>query len=241
MFSRHVSEQLGYYVYRLIDPRNGETFYVGKGKNNRVFDHAKGKTDDKGEDRITSKLDRIRAIQIASFEVQHVIHRHGLDERTAESIEAALIDAYPGLTNLVIGKKSRAVGVMHANEIIELYEAEMLVIKHKLLMITINRTAASESIYEAVRYAWKLDKKKAEEAEYVLAVLEGLVVGVFVATEWLVASSENFEHRADRSPRIGFRGVEAPEQVQNQYLRRRVPNEFRRPGMANPVKYAFPV
>ena len=26
-------------VYRLIDPRNGETFYVGRGKGNRVFSH----------------------------------------------------------------------------------------------------------------------------------------------------------------------------------------------------------
>ena len=30
-FSDEVSKKLGYYVYRLIDPRNGDTFYVGKG------------------------------------------------------------------------------------------------------------------------------------------------------------------------------------------------------------------
>ena len=34
--------KMNYYVYRLIDPRNGETFYVGKGKGNRVFQHMKG-------------------------------------------------------------------------------------------------------------------------------------------------------------------------------------------------------
>ena len=38
-FSPEVCEKLGYYVYRLIDPRNGQTFYVGKGKGNRVFAH----------------------------------------------------------------------------------------------------------------------------------------------------------------------------------------------------------
>jgi len=31
-FSTETSEALKYYVYRLIDPRDGQTFYVGKGK-----------------------------------------------------------------------------------------------------------------------------------------------------------------------------------------------------------------
>ena len=39
MFSSEVTEQLKYYVYRLIDPRTGLTFYVGKGKGNRVYAH----------------------------------------------------------------------------------------------------------------------------------------------------------------------------------------------------------
>lgn len=41
-FPSEVFDKLGYYVYRLIDPRNGDTFYVGKGQRNRVFDHIKG-------------------------------------------------------------------------------------------------------------------------------------------------------------------------------------------------------
>jgi len=31
MFTKEVSDLLKYYLYRLIDPRNGETFYVDKG------------------------------------------------------------------------------------------------------------------------------------------------------------------------------------------------------------------
>ena len=30
-----------YYVYRLVDPRTLQTFYVGKGKGSRVFDHVR--------------------------------------------------------------------------------------------------------------------------------------------------------------------------------------------------------
>jgi len=36
-FSEEVIEKIGHYVYRLIDPRNGNTFYVGRGQGNRVF------------------------------------------------------------------------------------------------------------------------------------------------------------------------------------------------------------
>ena len=30
-----------FYLYHLIDPRNQIPFYVGKGKNNRMYDHEK--------------------------------------------------------------------------------------------------------------------------------------------------------------------------------------------------------
>lgn len=36
-FSKDVKSKLNYYVYMLIDPRNGQTFYVGKGKGNRYL------------------------------------------------------------------------------------------------------------------------------------------------------------------------------------------------------------
>lgn len=77
-FSEEVCEKLGNYVYRLIDPRNGETFYVGKGKANRVFDHAAGVSagDGDGDQILGAKLDRIRAIKNAGLSVTHVIHRH---------------------------------------------------------------------------------------------------------------------------------------------------------------------
>ncbi|MEE9433620.1 MAG: hypothetical protein V3V15_05230 [Sphingorhabdus sp.] len=236
-FSKLVCDKLGAYVYRLIDPRNGETFYVGKGLGNRVFDHALGENISDEEVDGSTRLSRIREIMLAGFSVQHVIHRHGLDNKTAMQVEAALIDAYPGLTNVITGKGSRSVGAMHADQVKALYEAKELELQHNVVMITINRSSADDSVYEAVRYAWKLNHKRAEKACYVLAVVHGLVVGVFVAKEWLPATPENFEGRETRESRFGFRGSEASEDIQKLYLRKRVPASFRKRGASNPVKY----
>ena len=49
-FPSDVCDKLGNYVYRLIDPRNGETFYVGKGKGNRVFSHIQAEENLDGDD-----------------------------------------------------------------------------------------------------------------------------------------------------------------------------------------------
>lgn len=114
MFTPEVIEQLQYYVYRLIDPRNGQTFYVGKGKGNRVFAHVEGalknykgqKFEDKDEDEVSAKIQQIREIKNAGLEVIHIIQRYGLTEKEAFEVEAALIDVYGELTNLQSGHNS---------------------------------------------------------------------------------------------------------------------------------------
>ena len=63
-------------------------------------------------------------MRLAGFEVAHVIHRHGMDEKTAFEVEFALIDAYPGLTNIVGGAGGNDFGVIRAQEIIRRYTAE---------------------------------------------------------------------------------------------------------------------
>lgn len=195
-FPAEVARKLKTYVYRLIDPRNGETFYVGKGQGDRVFSHIRGEQKLEG-DELDNKLKRIREMRIAGFEVAHVIHRHGMDEKTAFEVEAALIDAYPGLTNIVGGAGGNDYGTMHAKEIIRRYSAEPAVFQHKALLISVNRTATETSLYEATRYAWKISKSKAKDAEVILATLQGLIVGAFVADDWLEATAENFPGRED--------------------------------------------
>ena len=237
-FPADVARKLKTYVYRLIDPRNGETFYVGKGKSNRVFAHIRAEQNLEG-DELDNKLKRIREIRVAGFEVAHVIHRHGMDDKTAVEVEAALIDAYPGLTNIVSGAGSTDCGTMHAKEIISRYCAKEAVFRHKALLISINRSVATASLYEATRYAWKVSKSKAKKAKVVLATVRGLIVGAFVAHDWLEATAANFPGHEDAPGRLGFVGKEAPVEISNLYVGKRVPDEYRKPGAANPIKYTW--
>jgi hypothetical protein len=235
-FTPEVAEKLKTYVYRLIDPRNGETFYVGKGRGNRVFAHIREQVED---DDPSNKLRRIRDIHLAGFEVAHVIHRHGMDDRTAFEVEAALLDAYPGLTNMASGLGNADFGAMHAKEIVRRYAAEPAVFQHKALLISVNRSAADASLYEATRYAWKVSLSKAKQAKVILSTRQGLIVGAFVASQWLEATSENFPGREAVPGRFGFAGTEAPEVIRSLYVGRRVPDEYRKPGSANPVRYTW--
>ncbi len=239
MFTREIAKELEYYVYRLIHPRDGSTFYVGKGQGNRVFEHALGEHD-VDQDKMSEKLTRIHEIRIAGFEVQHVIHRHGMDSKTAYEVEAALLDAYPGTTNIAGGHHSGDRGVMHANEAIEKFKAEVAEIKHNMIAIIINKYAAELGVYGAVQLSWKLDKRRAEKAEYILAIVHGQIVGVFVAHKWMPATTTNFPHHHDAPERLGFEGIEAPENIQRLYMRKLLPERYRRRGAANPVKYVQP-
>lgn len=228
-FSEEVCERLGNYVYRLIDPRNGETFYVGKGRNNRVFDHAAGVVGLANDDSPTlgSKLDRIRAIKNAGLEVLHVIHRHEIPDAAVFEVEAALIDAYPGLTNIQGGHASSDRGPMNHVELLDKYSLPTFPQnpEHKLVLININKLEDRfdrRAIYNLVRYCWRISRSRAEDAQYVLAVVRGVVVGAFEAERWMPATRENFPDipYADGSEahRLGFVGRDASTEIWDLYV-----------------------
>jgi uncharacterized protein len=139
---------------------------------------------------------------------------------------------------------------MRKQEIIKLYEvAEEAVFPdgERLLLICINRTIEIEdeaySLYDKVRYSWKVSPTRAEQANYVLAVAHGLIIGVFEADEWLPATKENFGGEIpgrygnweNQNGRSGFRGREASDGVKKRYLHKRVPDELR--GHGGPIRY----
>ena len=137
-FPEEVMEELKWYVYRLVDPRNGETFYVGKGKENRIFAHLNAQRNRSCEIAEGLKQQRINEIRSTGLDVQPIVHRHGMSsEATAYEVEAALIDAYPGLVNKVAGRGSKDRGTKHAAEIIAEYKAEPFKVGEPLILISI--------------------------------------------------------------------------------------------------------
>lgn len=229
-FPPGVGEHLKFYVYRLIDPRNGETFYVGKGKGDRVFEHARGASSvTPDESAVSPNFQRIKEIVAAGLDVAHVIHRHGIKDPTvAYEIEAALIDAYlPGLANKVKGHHWE-LGCQHVNVIIandRAFEA-----KEKLLLIYIGRQfgVSGISVYDAVRTAWRINVERAKLYKLVLAHRGGLVVGAFRPQgDWLEATKQTFPwFDKDLPGKRGFQGVEADQATKDLYVGWRVPEEY---------------
>ena len=244
-FPAEVSNALNFYVYRLIDPRNGETFYVGKGKGNRVFAHASGAKDafepaEVEDDRplLSDKLSRIYDILKSGLSVQHVIHRHGLDNKTAYEVEAALIEAYPAVTNIAGGHGSLDRGVAHSSEIIRRYMAEEAVVDDPAVEIIVRHSSGKNELYDATRFSWRISQVRANKAQLALAVENGLIIGVFEIDEWLPATASNFPGLIDpdtESDRFGFVGREAAQHLKEKYRGKKVAPRAR--GAANPIRY----
>lgn len=208
MFSQKVQEELGYYVYCLVDPRDKKIFYIGKGVGNRVFAHACDALE--YEDANTDKLEKIREIMKSGYEVEHYIIRHKLTEEDAFTVESVLIDflTYQEfnteslLTNIVAGHHQWNEGIKTVDQIMQIYDCEPLLLKpgHKLLMVNLNRTYMKKSedgmrvnsdLYEITRKYWKVSKHNADQIDYLLGVYKGVVRCVLKpTTEWLP-----FKHR----------------------------------------------
>jgi hypothetical protein len=138
---------------------------------------------------------------------------------------------------------------MRRKEIMQLYQSAedaMFPDGAKLLLIIVNKTIENPDLdlYDSVRYSWKISRRRAAKADYVLAVAYGLIVGVFEPEEWMEATQAkfpdippkhgNWDHQEGRS---GFRGRRAPDHIKNLYLRKRVPKELRKKGAAAPFRY----
>lgn len=224
--SSKVIENLGYYVYLYVDPRDETIFYVGKGCGSRCVTHLK----EGGEN---EKVKRIAAIRKSGCEPRIDILVHGLldDEQgsnAALQIEAAIIDLIgrKKLTNKVRGWNSEAFGRMELKQIVSLYDPKQINIKEPALLIRINQLfrfgMTPIELYDATRGVWRIGGDR-EKVELAFAVFQGVVREVYSVSQWMSAGS-SFSTRMTanndlRDPkRWEFVGVIADGAVRKKYV-----------------------
>jgi hypothetical protein len=245
MFDEKTQQQLKAYVYMLIDPRDNKPFYIGKGNNNRVFQHLERAINN--EDVNNLKYEQITQILSSGYKVKHLIIRHGLKDNEAFDVECALIDSFEyfgfNLSNIVSGHNSIEKGLMTSDEVIALYNAQPLEeLEINCLIININRTyqrhSGVDAIYNATKETWRM-RNPINKIEYVLSEYHGLIVEVFKVTEWYTKMRKTkHKNEIDRKEYLGygFNGVVADQECRNKYLNKSIAH-LKKKGAANVIRY----
>lgn len=233
-FSESVSEKLGYYVYSLRDPRDNSIFYIGKGVGNRIFEHLNAAL---ARPTSNEKLDTIRAIHDAGLEVIHFIHRHGLSEKEAFEVEAALIDfvGLAGLTNQVHGYATDDRGLMSVVEVVAKYQAPLVTINEPSILITVNRlyrrAMGAGELYEITRGNWWIGERR-KAARYAFAVYRGVVREVYRIDHWEQVTARRPEQKHQK--RWRFEGRVA---IELQHYVGGSVEQYSTLGAQNPIHY----
>lgn len=248
MFDEKTQSALQAYVYMLIDPRSNKPFYIGKGNNNRVFDHLNCAIDVKNNDISNLKYDTIRELNGKGIEPIHMIVRHGLTDEHAFQVECALIDAlkYLGanLTNAVGGHNSIEKGIMSTSHIKARYQAAPLEeISSDCVIININKTYSrslgQNAIYEATKGVWRM-KNPSGKIKIVLSEYHGLIVEVFDVDEWYSEErgyGSNAKKAGEKYLGYGFNGCVAPEETRRKYIYKSIAH-LKKKGAANVIRYS---
>lgn len=225
------NEKKRYYVYRLVDPRTFHTFYVGKGCGNRLFDHAKAAKEliSEDEDAASLKYQLISEIIASGKEVVCFIHRWGLSQSTAFEVEAALIDCYPGLTNIQSGHGDErgVISVDDFEKMSNLQEYKEPNEDYIIIKTSKGAIEANGSLYEATRRSWRADLNRAKRYKYVLSVVYGIVREVYKVSIWYTLPTG----------RIAFEGEPTTDSIASKVKGKRIPDKYKQKGAANPFMY----
>ena len=234
-----VVRELGNYVYLLVDPRDEQIFYIGKGRGSRALAHLSDVQE-------SNKLDLIRDIREQGLEPRVELLAHKLpDQETALRVEAAAIDlvGLGSLTNLVRGWKSRHTGRASLEELIATYRRRPIKIVEPSVLIRISQNyrygMEPVELYDATRSAWRVGSNR-DRIELAFAVHADVVREVYRVAHWLPAGSTL---RADypeglprEEPRWEFVGRRAEESLRRRYADGYVGGFFKR-GNQNPILY----
>jgi hypothetical protein len=189
-----VAKILKSYVYVYIDPRNGKPFYVGKGKDNRLFSHLQDQSE-------TEKVAKIAEIRRTGKEPRIEILRYGLSDSEARLVEASSIDLIgkARLTNGTSGHHEGSFGRITSQRVITMLTAKKIKVQHKAILITINKLYRSdmtkEELYETTRGIWKVGETRRNKVEYALALYQGIVLEVYRIKHWHPAGTLKYKYR----------------------------------------------
>ncbi len=228
-----IADTLKSYVYVYVDPRNGEPFYIGKGQGNRLFSHLEDQSD-------TEKVAKIAEIRRQGKEPQIDILRYGLSDSEASLVEAAVINMIgkANLTNRIAGYHKRSFGRITSQELITMLAAKPVKVRHKAILITINKLYRSDmtplELYEATRGIWVVGLRR-NKTEYAMAVYQGIVREVYRIDIWHPAGTLEYQTRNSshfkNSGRWEFSGDVAHE-IREEYVGFSVGK-----GGQNPIRY----
>jgi hypothetical protein len=236
-FSQTTIENLGCYVYALVNPITQEIFYIGKGTGDRVFQHER-------EDGGKEKYSIMEEIKMAGLEVGKLIIRRGLTEDQALHVEAAFLDLWPyqnagkRLANIQGGRQSLDHGMLTVDEAEAFYAVEKMEkdeFRHNAVIININRSYLKEgNIYDAVRGNWAVSAKGLERFPIAIAEYRGVFRAVFKIRNWQATA----EISKRGKPRMRFTGLDVSHEPEYQIYMRKL-NGFKRHGQANPVQFVI--
>jgi uncharacterized protein len=242
-FTSDLFNLIGFYVYRLVDPRNDETFYVGRGYGNRVFAHVAGTIDDykgksylkAGDDEVSLKLNLINEIKSSGLEVMIFIDRWGLKlEKEAMLLESTLIDTYKlkrGLSGHC--KLDFEHGITNPQLLVKYLGTKEFEDNFNNLIYLIIKTdwwrVEDVGRYEATRGNWIINVNKANKYKVVLSVTDQIVQEVYCVDEW---------KKIENSNRAQFVGSVAPDNIRKEFVGKKVPEVYRKKGMQNPIVYS---
>jgi hypothetical protein len=224
-FSVLTQESIGWYVYLLRDPRDGQVFYVGKGRGNRAFQHAAAAADTVDHPELQSaKASRINQITEAGHVVEIVVLRHGISgEAQAYEVESAAIDLAnvmsPGcLLNVVLGHHHVERGVMSAGEIEILYAAPPAPpLMVPVLLVSLNKfwypAATPDELVDMTHGWWHARGPRRDEVKYVFGVHNGVVRTIYRPENWRprAPGDRGWEEDVGNRIRWGFDAAPAPE------------------------------
>jgi uncharacterized protein len=254
-FDDLAAKQLGFYVYALRDPRDGVVFYVGKGTNNRWFDHileARTRPDDE-----KLKLSRIREIESSGSAVDAFLVRSGLaNEKAAYEVEAAVIHAYRLL------EKSSQISAVELTNLAEVHQPQRGLVDVRIAQTLFNAPPSPEITFpcglfripqlwfpemsddqlrEATSGWWSARSvaKSKKVAKYAFAVSRGVIRGAYAIEESMWRErrpgDRDFKDDEGKAPRWGFPDCRpAPEM--SHFLNTSVKHLFK-PGNANPIMF----